>query len=78
MVIKKKQGYKYESLEVVILQPAIEKIVEGRTVCFEESLPPSTKWGQLGWTFVDYESADKKFASLVRKEQKRKLATLPQ
>lgn len=72
MLVKTKPGMSYESIEVVVLEPAVTKIVKGAVVQFEESLPRSEAWGKRSWTYPDQDDADRKFFEIVKREERRK------
>lgn len=62
---KTKDG-RYDGYEVIIIRNQEEYTIAGNTVSAREVYPNSEKWGSLGWTFKDLQSAQKKVTNLLR------------
>lgn len=50
-----------ESFEVVIIQQRPAEVICGTAAPARETLPPTTAWGQLGWTYPDPKTAKDRF-----------------
>lgn len=65
-LLRKSKSELNTGYEVVIVQHRPAKVFKGRVFPEYESMPASEQWGSAGWTFVDRETAEARFASLTR------------
>lgn len=62
---KTKPNHSRLSFEVVIIKTHPAKTLFGRTYPARESMPPSEQWGQAGWSYLNREAAERRFARLT-------------
>ena len=62
--------------EVVVIQKKKESEVFGKVYEARESLPVSSQWGNLGWTYVSEDRAKDKFADLQNREVSRPVTSV--
>ena len=55
-----------KSYEVVQIKSHNGYEIGGQKIAAAEVYPGSTQWGLLGWTYIDLESAEKRFNKLVK------------
>lgn len=62
-----KPGLSRTWFEVVIVQRHDTYELGGRTIEAAETIPGSSTWGRLGWTYRDPKEARSRFDDLVKK-----------
>jgi hypothetical protein len=55
--------------EVVMVQRHETYEIGGRTIEAAETMPSTSQWGRLGWTYRDPKEARSRFDELVKKEK---------
>lgn len=62
------------SWEVVVVQKYGERTIAGKAVPATEAMPPTTSWGQKGWTLTTIERAREKLGEIVQRERGKEAA----
>jgi hypothetical protein len=66
-----KQRGAHRSFEVMMLERRTCRVVYGKICPAHEVLPPSSRWGQKGWTLMTLARAEAKFAEVVQMRRER-------